>query len=71
MLSIDHKTYVRNERFCDVKYQHQIDIKLILDIDMDYLAIELDVNLVLPNLIYVQEINTRKVIFFMKTEVAH
>ena len=39
-----------------------VEIKLLLHIDI-YLTIQLDGNLMYANLMYVHEINTRKIIF--------
>ena len=46
----------------DIKLTSTVDIKLMSHIDI-YLTIQLDANLMLPNLMYVHEINTRKIIF--------
>ena len=46
----------------DIKLTSSVGIKLMLHIDI-YVTIQLDVNVMLPNLMYVHEINTRKVIF--------
>ena len=40
-----------------------VGIKLMSHID-NYLTIQLDVNFMLPNLMYVHEINTKKIIFY-------
>ena len=54
------KVFVRST--VDIKLTWTVGIKLISHTDI-YLTIQLDVNLMLHNLLYVHEINTRKIIF--------
>ena len=67
MTSTDHQPQVRNEVFAmstvNIKLTSTVGLKLVSHFDI-YLTIQLDVNLMLPNLIYVHEIIKNKIILY-------